>query len=101
MNSGRCIERLTSYQCDCSLTGYTGDRCELQAPGYVFGNLSRPGILIYDIEPKIDTHTDEIALAFMTFDRDGTLVRIDNEMSTEFIELKLVRTLPSTSALIS
>ena len=66
----------------------------------MFGNLSRPGILIYDIEPNIDTHTDEIALAFMTFDRDGTLVRIDNEMSTEFIELKLVRTLPSISALL-
>ena len=53
-------------------------------------NNSRPGILIYDIDPDMDTRTDELAFGFMTYDRDGVLVRLDSSISTDFIEIKLV-----------
>lgn len=30
LNGGMCLDRVASYECDCSGTGYTGDTCETQ-----------------------------------------------------------------------
>ena len=54
------------------------------------GTTGGRGIVVYDVQPDIDTRHDDLAFGFMTYQLDGVLVRLDNSFSKEYIELQLV-----------
>ena len=65
-----------------------------EAEGYRFMrervDRNEKGIVIYDVEPSTTTSTDELAFGFMTYHKNGTLVRLDSSISADFIEIKMV-----------
>ena len=61
-----------------------------EAEGYRFGEIYEPGISIYNFQEAFSTNADRIALGFMTWHADGTLLRLDSRTTADFIEFKLV-----------
>ena len=45
---------------------------------------------MYTYERPIDTDVDMLAFGFMTLYRNGTIIRIDSDISADYIEAKLV-----------
>ena len=46
--------------------------------------------MIYNFDEPQDTNEDRLALGFMTWAENGTLVRVDSGISADYIEVKLV-----------
>lgn len=61
-----------------------------EAKGYYFGDRFEPGISIFTFDRQ-DTSSDRVALGFMTWKPNGTLIRLDSDTSPDFIEARLVR----------
>ena len=61
-----------------------------EAEGYEFGKNWGTGIIVYDFDRPITTRVDELALGFMTWQSNGTLIQIDSKDSNDYIEIKLV-----------
>ena len=63
--------------------------------GYEFGKLWGKALVTYNYtlfpyDEPIDTYTDELAVGFMTWMPNGTIVRVDSKDTNDFIEIKLV-----------
>ena len=46
---------------------------------------------LYTFDKPIDTYTDELAVGFMTWMPNGTIIRVDSKDTNDFIEIKMVR----------
>ncbi len=75
---------------------FTCDKFYLTEPeGYEFGKLWGKALVTYNYtlfpyDEPIDTYTDELAVGFMTWMPNGTIVRVDSKDTNDFIEIKLV-----------
>ena len=63
-----------------------------EAYAYLFSEGWLPGIVIYHLQPPVDTRNDYIAFGFMTNEPNGTIIRLDSGIN-DFIEAKLVSSL--------
>ncbi|XP_076128153.1 neurexin 3b isoform X29 [Alosa pseudoharengus] len=77
-NMGVCIQQWENFTCDCSMTSYTGTRCNDPGATYIFGKGG--GLITYTWpnNERPSTRTDRLAVGFSTTIKDGILVRIDS-----------------------
>ena len=69
-----------------------------EAEGYEFGKewgkaMIHYNYTLYRTDEPIDTYTDELAVGFMTWMPNGTIIRVDSKDTNDFIEIKMVRNL--------
>ncbi|XP_074649233.1 neurexin-1-like [Tubulanus polymorphus] len=89
-HSGRCVQQQMSFTCDCDMTSYTGPTCSKASIAYLFGN--RGGLITMNFPQgrRPDTEQDQLALGFVTADRDAVLTRIDSGSSEDFIQMEII-----------
>ncbi|KAG5277058.1 hypothetical protein AALO_G00113070 [Alosa alosa] len=77
-NMGVCIQQWENFTCDCSMTSYTGTRCNDPGATYIFGKGG--GLITYTWpnNERPSTRTDRLAVGFSSTIKDGILVRIDS-----------------------
>ena len=61
-----------------------------EAEAIRFGAHYEHSIMLFLYDRPIDTHKDELAFGFMTWYPNGTLVRIDSQASTDYIDIRMV-----------
>ncbi len=66
-----------------------------EAEGYEFGKewgtaMVHYNYTLYTFDKPIDTYTDELAVGFMTWMPNGTIIRVDSKDTNDFIEIKMV-----------
>ena len=59
--------------------------------GYRFASEHGTGDAVYRFSPALNTDEDKLAFGFMTWQPNGSLVRIDSDNSADFFEAKLVK----------
>ena len=64
-----------------------------EAEGYRFGQENRGGIIILTFDTPLDSAMEKIAFGFMTWHSNGTIVRVESGITSDYIECKLVRSL--------
>ncbi|CAD5125830.1 DgyrCDS14032 [Dimorphilus gyrociliatus] len=86
-NGGICYDGLTSFICDCNMTGWAGKQCSEEPLGYRIGKYNKRGIVFYKFDEPIDTIKDTVAFGFMTWYENGTLFRADSTDNGDFIRI--------------
>ncbi|KAJ8319909.1 LOW QUALITY PROTEIN: hypothetical protein KUTeg_001496 [Tegillarca granosa] len=99
-HDGICTPGLSTFVCDCKMTGWSGLLCNQYPNGLYFYKNGQMGILKYQLENLVDFQQDNIALAFMTYAEDGLLMRLDSGISSEFIEIYLEMELKQSDLII-
>ncbi|XP_074654685.1 neurexin-3-like [Tubulanus polymorphus] len=89
-NNGRCVQQWNSFTCDCDMTSYTGPTCSDESIAYKFGNRGGLIMLNFPQSQRPDTKRDQLALGFITEDKDAVLTRIDSGSSEDFIQMEIV-----------
>jgi len=72
---GVCRSTATGFICDCAGTPYTGDRCEKRAPIVTFDGTD---FLRINLQPTMETHTNDISVRFKTHKPDGLIFVTSN-----------------------
>ena len=67
-----------------------------EAEGYEFGKQWGKAMIhynytLYTLDKPIDTYNDELAVGFMTWVPNGTIIRVDSKDTNDFIEIKMAR----------
>ncbi|KAL8587816.1 hypothetical protein ACOMHN_021034 [Nucella lapillus] len=84
--NGQCRDSMTDFLCDCSRTGFRGERCSLDAwtalfNGSVYGKL--------DFSRTLESHADDMHVRFRTPLRDGLLFETFARGSNVFLRCSL------------
>ncbi|XP_045579639.1 neurexin-3a isoform X2 [Salmo salar] len=77
-NMGVCIQQWENYTCDCSMTSFTGTRCNDPGTTYIFGKGGGLITFKWPANERPSTRTDRLTVGFSTSLKDGILVRIDS-----------------------
>ncbi|XP_064881938.1 neurexin-3a-like [Oncorhynchus nerka] len=77
-NMGVCIQQWEKYTCDCSMTSFTGTRCNDPGTTYIFGKGGGLITFKWPANERPSTRTDRLTVGFSTSLKDGILVRIDS-----------------------
>ncbi|ELT97439.1 hypothetical protein CAPTEDRAFT_43082, partial [Capitella teleta] len=83
---GLCFDRPEGFFCDCSDTMYTGLRCNERAPVATFDGKS---YILINIDPTLETHTNDISLRFKTHSQDGLLFETSTKYSDDYLKAYL------------
>ncbi|XP_043199961.1 neurexin-1-like isoform X3 [Amphibalanus amphitrite] len=89
-NGGICKQEWNSFTCDCTLTSFVGLRCTEESVSYEFGPGGGQIEYQYERNRRPDRRSDLIAVGFSTTKPDGTLLRIDSDTHTDYLEIKLI-----------
>lgn len=77
--------------CNCTLTAYSGIHCDDWPWGHYYGfDDWKPGIDIYRYPTPVTTLYDYLAVGVMTYEPNGTILKIENVDGSQFYHLKLV-----------
>ncbi|XP_055721452.1 neurexin-3a-like [Salvelinus fontinalis] len=77
-NMGVCIQQWENYTCDCSMTSFTGTRCNDPGTTYIFGKGGGLITFKWPANERPSTRTDRLTVGFSTSLKDSILVRIDS-----------------------
>lgn len=82
LNNGTCIDRYSSYTCDCQWTGFKGPICADE----IGVNLRSDNYIRYDFETSISTLEEHIRVGFTTTEHRGLIMGVSSH-SGEYLSL--------------
>uniref|UniRef100_A0A1I7WCQ3 Neurexin-1a n=1 Tax=Heterorhabditis bacteriophora TaxID=37862 RepID=A0A1I7WCQ3_HETBA len=86
-NQGRCIQQWSSIRCECSLTAYSGDRCQDAATTVVFRGEFSAIFYEYPLGERPSTSRDYLVMAFKTTQSSGVLYSIECTADQDYLTL--------------
>ena len=76
--------------CNCTLTGYRGERCNKYPVGHYYGfNNFEPGLDIHVYPRPVTTFEDYFAVGIMTYETEGTIFRVENEDQSQYYHFSI------------
>lgn len=81
-NGGTCIERYTTFDCDCQDTAFKGTLCNEE----IGVNLRSENYIRYDFDATISTRAEKIVVGFTTIEQKGLILGITS-YSGEYMNL--------------
>ncbi|XP_078001036.1 neurexin-3-like [Glandiceps talaboti] len=88
-NRGECYQMWNDFTCDCDMTTYTGEQCEIRGTRATFGKDGGIVTFTYPEGERPGPEADMLALGFRTKSANAVLARIDSDASKDFIELEI------------
>lgn len=82
LNNGTCIDKYSSYTCDCTWTGFKGPICADE----IGVNLRSDNYIRYDFETTISTLEEHIRVGFTTTEHRGLILGVSS-FSGEYLSL--------------
>ncbi|XP_077341707.1 neurexin-1 isoform X21 [Lithobates pipiens] len=89
-NQGVCLQQWDGFNCDCSMTSFSGTLCNDPGTTYIFSKGG--GQITYTWPPndRPSTRADRLAIGFSTVQKEAVLVRVDSSSGLgDYLELHI------------
>ncbi|XP_075391339.1 neurexin-1 isoform X12 [Tenrec ecaudatus] len=89
-NQGVCLQQWDGFNCDCSMTSFSGPLCNDPGTTYIFSKGG--GQITYKWPPndRPSTRADRLAIGFSTVQKEAILVRVDSSSGLgDYLELHI------------
>ncbi|XP_075060174.1 neurexin-1 isoform X13 [Mixophyes fleayi] len=89
-NQGVCLQQWDGFNCDCSMTSFSGTVCNDPGTTYIFSKGG--GQITYTWPPndRPSTRADRLAIGFSTVQKEAILVRVDSSTGLgDYLELHI------------
>ncbi|XP_077138583.1 neurexin-1 isoform X9 [Ranitomeya variabilis] len=89
-NQGVCLQQWDGFNCDCSMTSFSGTLCNDPGTTYIFSKGG--GQITYTWPPndRPSTRADRLAIGFSTVQKEAVLVRVDSSTGLgDYLELHI------------
>ncbi|VDK68871.1 unnamed protein product, partial [Onchocerca ochengi] len=89
LNRGKCIQKSNSIKCDCSMTTYSGERCDSPGTTYMFDSSLSAIYFEYPQSIRPSTNRDEMAIGFRTRQATAVLLSVQCNVDGDFFTVFL------------